>query len=537
MKNIFSRFVAVFLSLALPVTAFASASVVDEALGRLVGNAEVSRSAFLKAAVISLGVPVDFDAPARRFRAYPEDIRPYVIAADAAGAFDALGDSPDLSSSITRGEALRLVAEMRTWRGTGAVLPFGDVPVGTELRTAVELSVQYGWMKPLRQKQFGVAAALRAKEARSALTRASTDAGERSVKIKVTKSRKKSPISFTSTKFRDQVMMLLRDEYLYSEKLKAASGSNAMDFVASVKDPYTTLFDPAESKSFQDQLSGELTGIGVQIDDKHLEVLAVIEGSPAEKAKMQAGDRIVSVNKKRVVGSPLADVIKRIRGAKGTPVRIGVERDGQEISFDMIRAKIEVPDTKVETRNNVAILKVSQFGDHLMRDAPALFDRLAAADYDGIIIDLRDNPGGYLNAVPSILGEFLPHRSVYLYTRSRTYKEEYVTAGEPSIPQDVPVVVLVNGSSASSAEIVAGALQDYGRATIVGTKTFGKGTVQTVYSFANKASLKFTIAEWLTPYEHPINDVGITPDETVELGDAGDSQLDRALDIIRQQSR
>ena len=109
------------------------------------------------------------------------------------------------------------------------------------------------------------------------------------------------------------------------------------------------------------------------------------------------------------------------------------------------------------------------------------------------------------------------------------------TSSEPSIPADVPLVVLVNGSSASSAEIVAGALQDHGRATIVGTKTFGKGTVQTVYPFSNKATLKFTIAEWLTPDHHPINDVGITPDETVELGDAGDAQLDRALELIRQQ--
>lgn len=531
MQHLFHRVSLAVLTLALPATAFASASAVQDMIGS--GNAPVTRATFLKAAVITLGVPVDFDAPPKEFRAYPEDIRPYALAAGERGAFDALGDAPDLAKAITRGEAVRLVAELRVWRGTGAVLPFRDVPVGTDLRAAVETAAQVGWMKPLRKNVFGVAAPLRAKEARAILTRASADIDEGPKTIKVP-SKKSTTVGFQSKKFRDQVMALLRDEYLYADKLRAASGATALEWVGSIKDPYTTLFDASEARAFQDQLSGELTGIGVQIDDKEIEIIAVIPGTPAEKAGMKAGDRIVSVNKKRVVGAPLADVIKRIRGAKGTPVRIGVERDGEELSFDMIRAKIEVPDTKVETRNNVAILTVSQFGDHLIQDAPKIFDDLAAGGYEGIVIDLRGNPGGYLNAVPSIVGEFLPSGSVFLHTKSRAYTDEYVTSSEPSIPDGVPLVVLVNGGSASSAEIVAGALQDHGRATIVGTKTFGKGTVQTVYPFSNKATLKFTIAEWLTPDHHPINDVGITPDETVELGDAGDAQLDRALELIRQ---
>ena len=533
MQHLFRRVPFLVLSLAFPVTAFASASAVQDALGNLQGNGPVTRATFLKAAVITLGVPVDFDAPAKEFRAYPDDIRPYALAADGRGAFDALGPAPDLEKPITRGEAVRLVAELRPWHGTGAVASFRDVPLGTDLRAAVETAARNGWMKALRADAFGAASPLRAKEARAVLTRASTDAEARPATIVVT-AKKPTVVGFQSKKFRDQVTTLLRDEYLYGDKLKTATGSTAMDFVRSIKDPYTTLFDPSEAKAFQDQLSGEVTGIGVQIDDKDLAVIAVIAGSPAEKAGMKAGDAIVSVNKKRVVGSPLADVIKRIRGAKGTPVRIGVERGGQEMSFDMVRALIEVPDTKFATRNNVAIVTVSQFGDHLIKDAPKLFDDIAAGGYDGIVLDLRGNPGGYLNAVPSIVGEFLPSGSVFLHTKSRAFTDEYVTSTEPSIPADMPLVVLVNGGSASSAEIVAGALQDYGRGTLVGTKTFGKGTVQTVYPFSNKATLKFTIAEWLTPDNHPINAVGITPDETVEAGDAGDPQLDRALELIRQ---
>lgn len=533
--NILRRLALVVVSFLFPVTAFASASAVQDALGTLNGNAPVSRVVFLKAAVITLGVEVDFGAPAKQYRSYPEDIRPYVVAAASRNAFDALGESPALSDAITRGEAIRLVAELREWRGTGAVLAFDDVPPGTDLRAAVVLSVQHGWMKPLRDGTFGVSSNLRAKEAVNVLTRASTDAGERptSAKIVVSSKKKRTVVGFESKKFRDQVASLLRDEYLYPDKLRAATGSTAASYVESVKDPYTSLFSPVEAKAFQDQLSGEVSGIGVQLDDAHLEILSVIEGSPAERAGLKAGDRIVSVNKKRIVGKPLAEVIKRIRGASGTPVRIGVERDGEEVSFDMIRAKIEVPDTKVETRSGIAIVTVSQFGDHLIKDAPKIFDDIAASDDMGVIIDLRGNPGGYLNAVPAILSEFLPSGTTYLHTRSRTVTEEYVTAAEPSIPEDMPLVVLVDGNSASSAEIVAGALQDHRRATLVGEKTFGKGTVQTVYPFPNKASLKFTIAEWLTPDEHPINQVGVTPDIEVKASDAGDPALEKALEIIR----
>ena len=533
MKHFVRLSLVACLSLALPVVSFAAASDVADAFGGLSGNGSVSRSAFLKAAIITLGIPVDFTAPAKQYRVYAEDIRPYVVAAAAKGAFDAFGDAPDLAMPVSRGEAIRLIAELRNWKDVTVQASFSDVPADGDLRAAVELSIVHGWMAPLRGKTFGVAGVLKAKDARTVLTRAASDADERSTTT-VTSSKKHKPVDYLSKKFRDQIVSLLRDEYLYAEKLQSATGSTADQFVDSIKDPYTTLFDPKEAKAFQDQLSGELTGIGVQLDDKDIEVLAVIEGSPAERAGMKPGDVIVSVNKKRVVGKTLAEVVKRIRGAMGTPVRVGVERNGEELSFDMIRAKIEVPDTKVTTRNNVAIVTVSQFGNHLMQDGHGLFAKIAEEGVDGIVIDLRDNPGGYLNAVPSIVGEFLPRESTYLHTRSRTRTEKYVTNTDPSIPEDLPVVILVNGNTASSAEIVAGALQDHRRATIVGTKTFGKGTVQTVYPFMTKSTLKFTIAEWLTPDEHLINTVGITPDEVVEKGDAGDVQLDRALDIIRE---
>lgn len=537
MKKTFARWSLVLTLILGPSAALASATSVADVLG-VSGNRGVTRAEFLKASVILLKLDVDFDAPPKQYRAYGKDIQPYARAAGDAGALDAFGSTADLSQVITRGEAVRLVAELRSWKGTGAVLPFRDVDPSTELGAAVKIAAQRGWISPMRKNVFGVHAPLRAKEARTFLTRATTDAGEReqpkTVKVVLPK---KEPIGYASKKFRDQVQNLLRDEYLYAEKLKTATGSTAREYVDSMKDPYTTLFDPVESKAFQDQLSGTLSGIGVHLDENRFEVIAVIKGSPAERAGIKQGDRIVSVNKKRVEGTPFADVIKRIRGREGTPVRVGVSRGNEELAFDIIRAKIDIPDTEIETRSGVAIVKISQFGDHLIKDAEGLFEGIAASQPVGIVLDLRSNPGGYLQAVPSVLNAFLPDGSVYLYTRGKSFRDEYVTRGAPVIPAGIPVVVLTNGASASSAEIVAGALQDHGRATIVGTKTYGKGTVQTVIPFQNKSSLKFTIAEWLTPDGHPIDSVGITPDIEVEQSDAGDAQLEKALELIRQRSR
>lgn len=531
MKTFFVRAFLSCLVAAAPASAFASASTVSDALG-VTGNRPVTRAEFVKASAIVLGLHVDFSDAPRKYAAYPDDIRPYVRAVDETGAFDALRASADLSSPITRGEALRLVREMRSdWKAAGTVPAFRDAPAGTELGDAVTLAQQLGWASPLRKNLFGVRAPLRGKEAVQLLLRAQGDVGADPATITVTV-KKPTVVSFESQKFRDQVASLLRDEYLYAEKLSTASGSTAQKYVASLNDPYTTLFDPTEAKAFHDQLSGTVTGIGVHLGGERLDVVSVVPGSPAEKAGILAGDRIVSINKKTLEGLPFDTAITRIRGKVGSAVTVGVWRDGKEMYFNLVRATIDVPDTKLEYRNGVAILTVSQFGDHLINDSSSVFAGILDQHPTGVVLDLRGNPGGYLQAVPSVLNEFLPKDSVYLYVRGKSFRDEYVTDAAPRLG-DVPLVVLVNGGTASSAEIVSGALQDYGRATIVGTLTYGKGTVQTVVPFQNKSNLKFTIAEWLTPEEHPINGVGITPDVVVDQSDAGDPQLDKALELLR----
>lgn len=527
--------VAAFMLL-MPGGVFAAASDVSDALG-VEGNRPVTRGEFLKASVIVLGVPVDVDAAPRAFRVYSDEWRFYAQAADARGAFDVFGPKPDLTLEITRGEALRLVAKLRTWDGTGAVLSFRDVPAGSDVWKAVQLSSQRGWTAPLRKNVFGVHAPLRAKEARAILTRATTDTREpKIIKVKIIP-RRSDPVSVQSKKFRDQVQRLLSNEYLYAEKLVSGTGGTAQQFVESLNDPYTTLFTPTEAKQFSDQLGGTLTGIGTHIEfqDEKLIIVSVVKGAPAEGAGLKAGDQIVSVNKRPLKGMSFNDAVQRIRGPEGSTVRIDVLRDGEALTFNIVRAVIDIPDTEVSYRSNVAIVTVSQFGDHLLRDAERLLDEVAESNPQGIILDVRNNPGGYLEGVPAIVGSFLPRESVYVRTRGRALNESYVTNRDPAIAADIPLIVLVNEASASAAEIVAGALQDTGRATILGTKTFGKGTVQTVYPFQNKATLKFTIAEWLTPDRHPINGVGIEPDIVVEQADAGDTQLERALELVLQQ--
>lgn len=535
MKNIFSRILLSCFFLILPTGTFASASTVAEALN-VTGNRPVTRAEFLQASVIVFGLPVDFTSPLKEYRRYPVETAPYVRAADRHHVLEVFGASTDLAQVITRGEALHIVAKMHEWKQTEHASSFRDVDSATDLGVAVNLAVRHAWMNPLRERVFGVDVRLRGKEARALLTRAANDAGEMPEQIVVTPL-KRTTVAFESAKFRDQIEALLRSEYLYGEKVTTASGSTAKEFVASMHDPYTSLFDPAEARSFRTQLGGTVTGIGVHLSDKTFDVLSVVEKSPAERVGIKAGDQIISVNKKPVMGMGFEDVINRIRGKVGSPVRIGVRRGGEELSFDIVRALIDIPDTKVEIRSRVAIVTISQFGEHLIKDAPALFDSLAASDLDGIILDVRFNPGGYLQAVPSVLTELLPKDSVFLRTRGKNFVEDYVTTDDPSIPADLPVVVLVNESTASSAEIVAGALQDHERAVIVGRKTYGKGTVQTVVPFPNRASLKYTIAEWLTPDERPINTIGIIPDVDVEQSDAGDAQLERALEIIRASSR
>ncbi len=289
-------------------------------------------------------------------------------------------------------------------------------------------------------------------------------------------------------------------------------------------DPYTTFANPAQTTSINSDLKGQFDGIGVYIDaknDKQIVVLYPIEGSPAEKAGIKAGDIFIKVNGESIVGQPQDVVISKIKGPRGTAVTLTVQRVGVEKPFDVTvtRDAIRVASTTGKLLDgNILYLKVTIFGDQTVQE---LDEQLAKyPNPSGIILDLRNNGGGYVTAAQQMLGRFLPN-GVALYekfSKSGTSGDDAknIIKGVFS-DEKTKMVVLINGGSASASEITAGALQDAGRATLIGEKSYGKGSEQYVHTLSDNSSARVTVAHWLTPKKREINGIGLQPDIPVKL--------------------
>ena len=259
---------------------------------------------------------------------------------------------------------------------------------------------------------------------------------------------------------------------------------------------------------------------------------------------MQGGirpaDRITHVDGESILELNLQEAVEKIRGPVGSTVKLTIERNGGKLSFTVIRDKIVLAEVITSVQDNVAVIKIIQFGDKTRREFTDIVNEAMSKGPDGFILDLRNNPGGLLNAAVDVSAHFLPKGALVVRIVSRDDERlESVLVHRGTIPNDLPMVVLVNAGSASASEIVAGALQDHGRATIVGQKTFGKGTVQEVVQFRSGESIKLTIAEWLTPDRRSIDKNGVVPD--IELEDKGiggrDEALLEAVRIIKAKSR
>ncbi len=337
-----------------------------------------------------------------------------------------------------------------------------------------------------------------------------------------------SPISFDQFW---EVWNLLKTKYVSKE----GAGDNqkllfgAIDgLVGSLKDPYTTFFPPQEAKSFSDEISGQFGGIGAEIGlDKQgrLIVIAPLKDTPAERAGLKAGDRIVQIDTLDTTGLSSEEAVKHIRGERGTKVTLMIihdEKEGEkkvEITRDIIQVptlefKLVNNEGKEDSRGSIAYIKL----DNFYEKAPSLFQQAAIKTIllgaKGIVLDLRNNPGGYLDGAQSIAGWFLPKNDLVV---SEAFQDPALTqklfSQGPSSLDNKPVVVLINKGSASASEILAGALQDHKKATLVGEKSFGKGTVQEVIPL-KEGMLKVTIAHWLTPNGNLIDKNGIQPDIT-----------------------
>lgn len=323
--------------------------------------------------------------------------------------------------------------------------------------------------------------------------------------------------------------------------------------VSALGDPYTFFLPPTENKESKDELRGDFEGVGIQIGyskDQKLSVVAPLSGTPAEAAGIKAGDLIL-----RIVDEPqsvdqdttdisLTEAVRLIRGPKGSVVKLTIGREGVEKPFEVSLERNTIVVKSVEVRyeerskKKVAILKLSRFGERTYEEwneAVADIKKQEATSHNfvGVILDLRNNPGGFLQGAVFIGSEFLPSGVVVQQDRGVNGKESYSVDRKGELLKE-PLVVLINGGSASASEIVAGALQEAKRAKVVGVKSFGKGTVQEAEDLRGGAGLHVTVARWLLPSGKSIDQEGVRPDLEVEAGEdvAKDPQIEKAIELL-----
>ncbi len=329
---------------------------------------------------------------------------------------------------------------------------------------------------------------------------------------------------------------------------------------ASLGDPYTTFFPPEESKAFASEIAGNFEGVGMEIGikDGRLVVVSPFKEAPAYKAGVRAGDFILGIDDKDTTGMATDQAVKLIRGKSGTQVKLDLAREGKPLQITITRAKIDLPTVKTETKAEVAgasdeinglrkdgIFVISLYSFNA--NASSLF-RNALKDFidsgsHKLIIDLRGNPGGYLASAVDMASWFLPSGEVVVREEFGKDKEEHIYRSKGyDIFANSPIkmVILIDGGSASASEILAGALSDHGVATLVGTKSFGKGSVQELIPISDDTSLKVTIAKWLTPNGTSISGQGITPEYVVPVTEEDvklkvDKQMEKAVELLSKE--
>lgn len=299
-----------------------------------------------------------------------------------------------------------------------------------------------------------------------------------------------------------------------------------------LEDPYTRFMDPKQYESLSNQTSGEVSGVGLRLEindkTKLLTVVEPIDNSPASRAGIQTGDHILSINGKPTKGMTVEDASGLIRGEAGTKVSLEIQRgEAQNLTLALVRARIELPTVRYSMRQigktRIGYIRLNEFSSHAADQMRKAIQELAKQSVDGYVLDLRGNPGGLLQASIEISRMWMDQGAI-VRTVDRKGKDEEMTANQSALTK-LPLVVLVDGNSASSSEILTGALKDNGRATIVGTQTFGKALVQSVHNLADGSGLAVTIAHYYTPKGTDISHKGIAPDVKVELTEADQKKL------------
>jgi carboxyl-terminal processing protease len=343
-----------------------------------------------------------------------------------------------------------------------------------------------------------------------------------------------------------QVWQLVHDQYVDQPVDDVTLMRGAIrGMLDSLGDTHTSYLDPANAAHLDAQLNGDqYEGIGAWVDTSSdfLSIISPIPGSPAEKAGLRPGDKVIAVDGEDVTGIDGEQVRERILGPKGSTVKLTIHRQGvaEPLEFEIVRESITVPTVEAKIlEGNIAYVRLYTFGDMTAQDLHNELKRLLDQNPQGLILDLRNNGGGYLDTAIAVASEFIGDGAVMyeVYGDGRRITFDVQPGG---LATKIPLVVLINQGSASASEIVAGAVQDRGRGKLVGVTSFGKGSVQTVVSLLNdQGEARITVARWLTPAERTINGVGLTPDVKVEITDQDlqtglDPQLDRAVQLLQK---
>ena len=342
----------------------------------------------------------------------------------------------------------------------------------------------------------------------------------------------------------EQVYDVLRTSYdgqLDSNKLLDGAKTG---LAQATGDPYTVYFSPTDAKAFNNQLSGTFSGIGAELGkdaNGNLIVVSPIAGFPAAKAGLQAKDVISDINGTSTANMSVDDAVSRIRGPKDTKVTLKIVRNQtQDLTITITRDDIKIPsvNSKIMT-GNIGYLQITQFSDDTASLASTAASQFKQAGVKSIVLYLRGDPGGLLDAAVSVSSLWLPSgKTVLTERRGNTVVQTYQSTGEATL-QGIPTVVLIDGGSASASEITAGALHDNGAATLMGVKSFGKGSVQEINNLPGGAELKVTVARWYTPKGKNIDKQGITPDQTIarsqdDISAGRDPQLDAATAFLQK---
>lgn len=316
--------------------------------------------------------------------------------------------------------------------------------------------------------------------------------------------------------------------------------------MASLGDPHTDYMNPETFARVNEAMSGAYEGIGaaVRLDEETggLELVSVMPGSPAEKAGLRPGDEIIAVGGESVIGWDQNEIIAQVRGPAGTPVLLGIQRPGEDESFEVevTRERISVSSVSYEVLDgDIAYVRISQFEFETNATLRAALEEMDANNRKGLILDLRGDPGGYLTTAIEVGSAFIAEGPIVL-ERGPNREHTYQAMGNAIAP-DVPMVVLVDQGSASASELIAGALQDQNRATVIGLPTFGKGSVQTWHTLSNGGGIRITISRWYTPNGRSVSEVGIEPDILIsyplkpvfdDAGERVDPQLEAAIQVL-----